>query len=91
MNQLVSHNGSCHCGAACYEVGAPADLLVQECSCSICSRTGYLHLIIPRSRFHLIQNEEYLTTHTFDAHGVKHKFCRDCGIESFYFPRPKLD
>ncbi|WP_455206496.1 GFA family protein [Kaarinaea lacus] len=91
MNQLVLHKGSCHCGAVCYEVEAPADLLVQECNCSICSRTGYLHLIVPRSRFRLIQGEDYLTTYTFDTHEAKHKFCRVCGIKSFYIPRSNPD
>ena len=81
------HYGSCHCGAVSFEVEAPADLEVSECNCSICSRTGYLHLIVPRSRFNLLSGEDNLTTYTFDTHEAKHLFCKTCGIKSFYIPR----
>ncbi|MBI1424741.1 MAG: GFA family protein [Gammaproteobacteria bacterium] len=91
MAQLVTHTGSCHCGAVRYEVDAPADLEVSECNCSICSRTGYLHLIVPRSRFRLLTGEDNLSTYTFDTHEAKHLFCRTCGIKSFYIPRSHPD
>jgi len=87
MTQFVTHHGSCHCGAVRYEVDAPADLEVSECNCSICSRSGYLHLIVPRSRFRLLSGEDNLTTYTFDTHEAKHLFCKTCGIKSFYIPR----
>jgi hypothetical protein len=32
-----------------------------------------------------------LITYTFDTHEAKHKFCRICGIKSFYIPRSKPD
>jgi len=83
----MMHYGSCHCGAVSFEVEAPADLEVSECNCSICSRTGYLHLIVPRSRFNLLSGEDNLTTYTFDTHEAKHLFCKTCGIKSFYIPR----
>ncbi|WP_455220264.1 GFA family protein [Kaarinaea lacus] len=91
MTESVVHRGSCHCGAVRYEVEAPADLIVQECNCSICSRVGYWHLIVPQSRFHLLQGEDQLTTYTFDTHEAKHKFCKICGIKSFYIPRSNPD
>ncbi len=91
MSEFVTHKGSCHCGAVQYEVEASADLRVHECNCSICSRSGYLHLIVPKSRFHLLQGEEHLTTYTFDTHEAKHKFCKTCGIKSFYIPRSNPD
>ncbi|HEY5601694.1 MAG TPA: GFA family protein [Gammaproteobacteria bacterium] len=87
MSELVTHKGSCHCKAVQYTVEAPAKLRVQDCNCSICSRCGYLHLIVPQSRFHLVQGGEYLTTYTFDTHEAKHLFCKVCGIKSFYIPR----
>ena len=88
---MVTHRGSCHCGAVTYEVEAPVDLEVSECNCSICSRTGYLHLIVPRSRFHLLSGEDTLRTYTFDTHEAKHLFCKTCGIKSFYIPRSHPD
>lgn len=91
MAELVTHHGSCHCGAVQFAVEAPADLDVSECNCSICSRSAYLHLIVPRSRFHLLSGEDNLTTYTFDTHEAKHLFCKTCGIKSFYIPRSHPD
>lgn len=85
------HKGSCHCGAVQFEVEAPADLEVTECNCSICSRSGYLHLIVPRSKFKLIAGEDNLSTYTFDTHEAKHLFCKTCGIKSYYIPRSHPD
>ncbi len=81
------HKGGCHCGAVMYEVEAPLDLEVTECNCSICSRSGYLHLIVSSSKFRLLSGEDNLTTYTFDTHEAKHLFCKTCGIKSFYIPR----
>jgi hypothetical protein len=83
--------GGCHCGRVQFEVTVPEEITVQECNCSICSRSGYLHLIVPRSRFKLLQGEDNLTTYTFDTHEAKHLFCKTCGIKSFYIPRSHPD
>ncbi len=85
------YKGSCHCGAVEYEVEAPESVTVQECNCSICSKTGFLHLIVPKSKFKLLKGEEFLTTYTFDSGEAKHKFCKICGIKSFYIPRSNPD
>lgn len=84
---MVMHKGSCHCGTVQYEVDAPEDLEVTDCNCSICSRSGYLHLIVPKSKFKLLDGEFNLITYTFDTHEAKHLFCKTCGIKSFYIPR----
>ena len=81
------HSGSCHCGAVRYEVEAPENLNVLECNCSICSRCGYLHLIVKKENFKLLSGEDNLKTYTFDTHEAKHLFCKTCGIKSFYIPR----
>lgn len=91
MATFITHTGACHCGAVRYEVDAPANLHVSECNCSICSRSAYLHLIVPRSRFRLLTGEDNLSTYTFDTHEAKHLFCRTCGIKSFYIPRSHPD
>jgi hypothetical protein len=85
------HKGSCHCGAITFEVEAPEDMEVSECNCSICSRAGYLHLIVPKSKFNLLSGIEHLQTDTFDTHEAKHLFCKSCGIKSFYIPRSHPD
>jgi hypothetical protein len=57
----------------------------------MCSKSGYLHLIVPKSRFRLLQGEESLTTYTFNTQVAKHSFCSVCGIKSFYVPRSHPD
>ena len=88
---MTLHRGGCHCGDVAFEVEAPAALTVQECNCSICSRTGFLHLIVPASRFRLLQGAESLTTYTFNTGTARHLFCLRCGIKSFYVPRSNPD
>jgi hypothetical protein len=72
-------------------VDAPARLRVAECNCSICSKSGFLHLIVPKSQFRLLQGEDALTTYTFNTGAAKHLFCSTCGIKSFYVPRSHPD
>jgi hypothetical protein len=88
---LVTHRGGCHCGAVSFEVDAPARLTVSDCNCSICRMSGYLHLIVPRARFRLLQGADRLTEYTFNTGTARHLFCRHCGVKSFYVPRSNPD
>lgn len=83
--------GSCHCGAVKFEVEAPEDVEIEDCNCSICTKSGYLHLIVPSSKFRLLAGEEQLQTYTFNSGVAKHRFCRVCGIKPFYIPRSNPD
>ena len=85
------YRGGCHCGAVRFEVEAPERILVQDCNCSLCAMTGFLHLIVPKSKFRLVKGEESITTYTFNTGIAKHTFCRTCGIKSFYVPRSNPD
>jgi hypothetical protein len=85
------YRGGCHCGAVRFEVEAPERVVVQECSCSICTMSGFLHLIVPASRFRLLQGDDDLTTYRFNTGVAQHKFCRTCGVKSFYIPRSNPD
>ena len=87
----VVHRGGCHCGRVRFEVDAPADLEVSECNCSICSRTGFLHLIVPSSHFRLLAGREALASYRFHTGTAEHLFCSVCGIKSFYVPRSHPD
>lgn len=89
--KLITHKGSCHCRAVTYEVQAEECLEVTECNCSICSMSGYLHLIVPEQRFKLLTGADVLTTYTFDSAEAKHLFCKYCGVKSFYIPRSHPD
>jgi hypothetical protein len=88
---LVKHSGGCHCGRVRFEVKAPAAIEAVECNCSICSKSGFLHLIVPKSRFTLIQGSESLCVYTFNTGVAKHMFCKTCGVKSFYVPRSHPD
>ena len=79
--------GGCHCGAIQFEVEAPEHIEASECNCSMCSKAGYLHLIVPAARFRLLRGAEHITTYTFNTGVAKHTFCKVCGIRSFYVPR----
>jgi len=74
-----------------FEVEAPAEIEAVDCNCSICSKSGFLHLIVPKSQFTLIQGAESLATYTFNTGVAKHLFCKVCGIKSFYIPRSHPD
>ena len=87
----ITHSGGCHCGRVRFELSAPAAVSVAECNCSICAKSGYLHLIVPKSRFRLLAGEEYITTYTFNTGVAQHFFCKVCGIKSFYVPRSDPD
>ena len=88
---LVTHSGGCHCGAVAFEVDAPAIIEALDCNCSICGKTGFLHLIVPRSRFRLLRGEETLTDYRFGTGIAVHRFCSRCGIKGFYIPRSNPD
>ena len=83
--------GGCHCGAVRFEVDAPEVVTCQECNCSICGKSGYLHLIVPRSKFNLVKGQDNLATYTFGTGVARHMFCKTCGIKSFYIPRSNPD
>jgi hypothetical protein len=87
---MAMQSGGCHCGRVRFEVeGAPDEIV--ECNCSICSRKGYLHWIVPRAAFRLVSGEEDLTTYRFGTGVAQHRFCRHCGVASFYVPRSHPD
>ena len=91
MTEMIHHTGGCHCGKVRYEVWAPARLEVMDCNCSICAKTGYLHLTVPQSRFRLLSGQDSLTTYLFNTATARHLFCSVCGIKSFYVPRSHPD
>ena len=88
---MVTHTGGCHCGRVRFEVQAPARIEVADCNCSVCSKLGYLHLIVPAERFKLTSGRDALSTYTFNTGVAKHHFCSVCGVKSFYVPRSHPD
>jgi len=88
---MRAHTGGCHCGRVRFEVLAPARFSVSDCNCSMCSKLGYLHLIVPAGRFKLLSGSDALATYTFNTGVAKHFFCSTCGVKSFYIPRSHPD
>ena len=87
----MRYEGGCHCGAVRFAVEAPESVEVERCNCSICAKSGFLHLIVPLSRFELLAGKDDLTTYTFNTGVAEHYFCRHCGIKPFYKPRSNPD
>ena len=85
------HRGGCHCGAVRFEVEAPARIVAHACNCSICAMNGFVHLIVPSSRFRLLKGGEALVEYRFNTGVARHLFCHRCGVESFYVPRSNPD
>ena len=91
MTGPVWHRGGCHCGRVRIEVLAPPDLELLDCNCSLCARSGYLHLIVAKDQFRLLSGGDDLVEYSFGTHTAKHRFCRHCGVKSFYVPRSHPD
>ncbi len=53
--------------------------------------TGFVHLIVPASRFRLIAGADALSAYSFNTGVARHLFCKVCGIKSFYVPRSNPD
>ncbi|MBC7986345.1 MAG: GFA family protein [Sphingomonadaceae bacterium] len=84
--------GGCHCGAVRFEAEVrenPVTLL--DCNCSMCAKTGFLHMIVPHADFRMTAGEGELTSYRFGMRTAGHLFCRTCGIKSFYQPRSHPD
>lgn len=85
------YQGSCHCRAITFEVDAPEVIEADRCNCSICVKSGYLHLIVPLGSFRLLSGEHALHTYRFNTGVAQHTFCKHCGIKPFYTPRSNPD
>lgn len=88
---MTTHSGSCHCGAVAFEVDVPDNAAAQDCNCSICAKAGFLHLIVPRTKFRIMRGEDMLTRYTFNTGVAQHLFCTVCGVKPFYVPRSNPD
>lgn len=83
--------GGCHCGAVRFEAELPDAFEVEDCNCSMCAMSGNIHVIVPASRFRIVQGADNLGEYTFNTGKARHLFCKTCGIKSFYVPRSNPD
>jgi hypothetical protein len=90
MPVLRAYWGGCHCGSVRFRVeGDLGDALL--CNCSMCTKKGMIHLIVPRERFELQSASDSLTSYRFNTRLAEHLFCKRCGIHPFYVPRSHPD
>ena len=80
--------GGCHCQAVRFEAELPPEPVpALTCNCSVCSMTGFIHIIVPHDRFELFTGRDALTAYRFGTGAAEHLFCGTCGVKSFYQPR----
>ena len=88
--EVDSLEGGCHCGAIRFRVKVQ-EYKAIDCNCSICTKKGFLHLIVEKQDFELLSGQEQLATYTFNTKTAKHHFCKVCGMHPFYIPRSHPD
>ena len=86
----LTFEGGCHCGRVRFRVRTN-ELRALDCNCSICTKKGFLHLIVTKDAFELLSGASDLTTYTFGTGVAKHTFCSVCGMHPFYTPRSHPD
>jgi hypothetical protein len=87
---MSSYTGGCHCGAVRFRVNAEL-VDVSVCNCSMCTKKGFWHWIVPPAAFELISGADALSVYRFNTGVAQHRFCSVCGIHSFYTPRSHPD
>ena len=87
----VKVEGGCHCGAVRFRAHVPTPVPVTRCNCSICTKTGFVHVFVPHAEFALRGGAQDLVEYSFGTHTARHLFCGRCGVKSFYQPRSHPD
>jgi hypothetical protein len=82
--------GGCHCGRVRFRATVDLDDALL-CNCSMCTKKGFIHLIIPPERFQLLSGGGELMVYRFNTGVAQHQFCRNCGVHPFYVPRSDPD
>ncbi len=79
---MTRYQGSCQCGAVCYDV--EVDLgNTMTCNCSRCQRLGFVLAFTPAGNFELTSGADAVTEYRFASQTIRHLFCRTCGVESY--------
>ena len=89
---MIDVSGGCHCGAVRFRATMPdPPVAALDCNCSVCSMTGFLHIMVPHADFELVTGRDSLTSYRFGSGAAEHLFCAKCGVKSFYQPRSHPD
>jgi hypothetical protein len=87
---MSTYHGGCHCGRVRFEVTTDLDKII-DCNCSICTKKGFLHLIVEPEQFRLLSPRDAVALYQFNTKTARHYFCPICGIHSYYVPRSHPD
>ena len=61
---MTEVSGGCHCGAVRFTAKMPdPPVHALDCNCSICSMTGFLHVMVPHEDFELVTGRDSLATY----------------------------
>lgn len=82
--------GGCHCGRVRFRVTGDLDK-ATICNCSVCTKKGIIHLIVPPEDFTLLSGADALESYRFNTGQANHLFCRTCGMHPYYIPRSDPD
>jgi len=89
---MIKVSGGCHCGAVRFRAEMPdPPVTALDCNCSVCSMTGFIHIMVPHGQFELLTGRNSLSTYRFGTSTAEHLFCATCGVKSFYQPRSHPD
>ncbi len=91
MVEHVQATARCHCSAVRFTVRAPADAELLTCNCSICSMTGFVHLIVGKDDVVFQDGRNVLRSYRFGTETAEHLFCPTCGVKPIYVPRSHPD
>jgi len=80
-SELVTLNGSCHCGAVKFTAELPQGFAsARRCTCSICRMRGAVAVTGSIDGFRITRGEDTLATYRFNTRTAEHHFCTQCGI-----------
>ena len=89
---MIEVSGGCHCGAVRFRAELPdPPVPALDCNCSVCSMTGFLHVMVAHEKFEPVTGRDALTSYRFGTGAAEHLFCSTCGGKSFYQPRSHPD
>ena len=90
-NSVLTCEGGCHCGAVRFEIELEQPVQAFRCNCSICRKSGFIHVFLTPERCHVLRGQDALLEYQFHTHTARHLCCRHCGVKSYYVPRSHPD
>ncbi len=89
---MIRVQGGCHCRTVRFEARlADPPVPALDCNCSVCTMTGFKHIIVSHKDFKLLSGSDALTSYRFGTGAAEHLFCSRCGVKSYYQPRSHPD